>query len=62
MKDDLTDLLYTHSDMINFSVWCGINYVSYFSSRDEKRIWFDPDSLKYYTTESLLQIWFKENK
>ena len=54
--------MYSEEDLINFSVWCGINYISYHSQKDNKRIWFDPDNVKYLTTEKLLDIWKEQNK
>ena len=54
--------MYSEEDLIDFSVWCGINYISYYSQRNNKRIWFDPDNVKYLTTEKLLDIWKEQNK
>jgi hypothetical protein len=53
---------FTEKNMLDFAVWCGTNFVSYHSNRDGKRIWFDPECVRYYSTEKLLEIWLKTPK
>lgn len=58
---DVIITMFTEKQMCEFSVWCGTNYVSYHSDKDGKRVWFDPENVRYYRTDQLLQIWHNNN-
>lgn len=52
-------ITYTEEALLDFSIWCSINYVRYVE-KDGERIWFDPVNIKYHTTKTLLKIWLEK--